>query len=296
MVGSRMRGFGLECTRTFRHTASPGTERSSGGSLRYKHAGHWIARNRRRPLIRRLAGRCQAFLNAYENLNYESKTNGEFRILSALSGLEIASMFDVGAHEGAWALGAVGYHPKAQIHCFELVPEVCDVLRENVKHRRNIIVNCFGLLERDEERLVRYYPEESSFSSAQESFHDLDWEPRRARVTSGDSYVSQHRIDQIGFLKIDVEGAEPLVLQGFTQAFERGIIQIVQFEYGTVSIKTKFLLHDFYEFFDGHGYDVGKIYPTYVDFRPFEPRLEDFRGPNYLAVRRELRHIKEIVS
>jgi hypothetical protein len=32
---------------------------------------------------------------------------------------------------------------------------------------------------------------------------------------------------------------------------------------------------------------VGKVYPTYVDFRSYRLTDEDFRGPNYLAVRRE---------
>ena len=30
---------------------------------------------------------------------------------------------------------------------------------------------------------------------------------------------------------------------------------------------------------------VGKIFPSYVDFREYELKDEDFQGPNYLAVR-----------
>ena len=63
----------------------------------------------------------------------------------------------------------------------------------------------------------------------------------------------------------------------------------LQFEYGRTSILTKFLLRDFHEFFEERGYAVGKIFPNYVDFRPYSIDHEDFIGPNFLAVRRERR-------
>jgi hypothetical protein len=44
---------------------------------------------------------------------------------------------------------------------------------------------------------------------------------------------------------------------------------------------------DFHEYFEARGYAVGKIYPRGVDFRPYAVSDEDFRGPNYLACRKD---------
>jgi len=56
------------------------------------------------------------------------------------------------------------------------------------------------------------------------------------------------------------------------------------------------LLYDFYRFFEEHGYQVGKIYPDHVEFRGYSVRDEDFRGPNYLAIRRELQDLIAALS
>jgi len=93
-----------------------------------------------------------------------------------------------------------------------------------------------------------------------------------------------------------VEGAERLVLKGFSEALDAGRIDVIQFEYGKVAILTHFLLKDFYELFEDKGYAVGKIFPDHVDFRPYKLEDEDFLGPNYLAVRRERADIIEALE
>jgi len=62
---------------------------------------------------------------------------------------------------------------------------------------------------------------------------------------------------------------------------------LVQFEYNTTNIVSKFMLRDAYQFFTGFGYRVGKLYPQYVEFRDYHYRQEDFCGPNMIAVRKE---------
>jgi hypothetical protein len=105
-------------------------------------------------------------------------------------------------------------------------------------------------------------------------------------VCRGDAYMQEKEVKRIDILKIDVEGAEHLVLEGFGAATNSGQIEVVQFEYGKVNIITHFLLRDFYEFFESRGYVVGKLFPDHVDFRAYALEDEDFRGPNYIAVHR----------
>jgi hypothetical protein len=104
-------------------------------------------------------------------------------------------------------------------------------------------------------------------------------------VMRGDEFFAQEGIAEVDFLKLDVEGAEHLVLQGLGDRLREQRVRFVQFEYGRVNILTHFLLRDFYELFATYGYVVGKIYPDYVDFRDYDLSDEDFLGPNYLACR-----------
>jgi hypothetical protein len=104
-------------------------------------------------------------------------------------------------------------------------------------------------------------------------------------VMRGDEFLAREGIDEVDFLKIDVEGAEHLVLRGLDGLLRQGRVRFVQFEYGRVNILTRFLLKDFYELFARHNYVVGKIYPDHVEIRDYDLMDEDFLGPNYLACR-----------
>src|SRR4051812_16969568 len=99
----------------------------------------------------------------------------------------------------------------------------------------------------------------------------------------GSDFLQREGIRKVDFLKLNVEGAEHLVLEGLKDQLREQRIRFVQFEYGRVNILTHFLLRDFYQLFATYGYVVGKIYPDHVDFREYELGDEDFLGPNYLA-------------
>lgn len=82
----------------------------------------------------------------------------------------------------------------------------------------------------------------------------------------GDDFLTREGIQDVDFLKLDLEGAEHLVLQGLESSLRRQRVRFLQFEYGRVNILTHFLLRDFPQLLTSYGYVVGKIYPDYVDF------------------------------
>jgi hypothetical protein len=86
-----------------------------------------------------------------------------------------------------------------------------------------------------------------------------------------------------------------MVLQGFAGMIDAGRIDVIQFEYGTGSIVTKFMLKDYYALLASNGYALGKIYPNYVEFRDYHFRHEDFTGPNILAVRSSRKDLIEML-
>ena len=97
-------------------------------------------------------------------------------------------------------------------------------------------------------------------------------------------------------MKIDTEGHEYSVLEGFTQMFQQEKIGCIQFEYGYISILTKKLLIDFYELLTPHNFVIGKITPDGVKFKEYHLFDEDFQGPDYLAVHKSRQDIIDTVK
>lgn len=243
-----------------------------------------VARHRDNHAVRAIATFARRYLDSFENLDYDVEYNGERRVLETFGRIGTKCVFDVGANVGNWALCARQAIPSAEIHCFELVPATAAELRRNTNGDDGIVVNGFGLSDRVASVDVRYFPGQSALSSTVAYSHALDFVTVRGNVDTGDAYLERCGIEHVDLLKIDVEGAEGAVLEGFSAALSAGRIRAVQFEYGRANVVTRCLLKDHYERFEPLGYRVGKIYPTKVDFRGYRYEDEDFRGPNYLAV------------
>jgi hypothetical protein len=97
-------------------------------------------------------------------------------------------------------------------------------------------------------------------------------------------------------LKVDFEGAEHIVFNGFSESFKTGSISAVQFEFGMVNIYSKFLLKDFWEFFSKHGFVLGPVMPQGIYFKEYNTRDENFQGPpNFFAVHKSKPKIIEAV-
>jgi FkbM family methyltransferase len=245
-----------------------------------------IATYRRWLPVRLLARGSQGFLRLYNNVNYDAAANGERRILALLGRSNIECLFDVGASIGEWLQLARRECPSATIHAFEIVPSTFEQLRRRIGTEPRSILNPFGLAETRGSVDVWYCPDDPELSSIFPYPTGMASLPVRCQITTGDEYCAERGIVHIDFLKLDVEGLELPALRGFERMLTAGGIDVIQFEYGFVNILPKFLLKDLYEFLAAHGYIVGKIFPSYVDFRAYELRDEDFMGPNYLAVRR----------
>jgi FkbM family methyltransferase len=243
-----------------------------------------VANHRKNPLVKKVARLCSIVHSWYENLDGNPDTNGEYEVLRRLEGARFETIFDVGANVGEWSLAAHAVFPSAMIHAFEIVPQTCEMLRRNTALIPEIIVNEFGLSNKLDGVDINFYPDHPELATLTNYPHAYEHRVIQGSVKKGDTYVSDSHLDQIDFIKMDVEGAEHLVLDGLRSTIEQGKISVFQFEYGRVNILTKFLLKDHYDFFRSRGYVVGKIYPNYVEFRDYKLDHEDFIGQNYLAV------------
>lgn len=264
---------------------------------------NWLAQHHDSTLLQRIDGYAQQLHYAYENLNYNCEQNGERTVLRRLQEQDIVSfntLFDVGANVGDWSTIAAEFYPQARIHAFEPVREAYSKLRQQVDDKPNIIPVNLGLSDKQGEQSFYCIPDAEGLSTCMNGFIERFYGSipleKLYPVSTGDRYCEEEDIEVIDFLKIDAEGSDCLVLAGFDGMFREGRIRIVQFEYGYASIETKFLLKDFYEFFLARDMMVGKIYPSYVDFREYSYQDENFIGPNYLAVQKELQPLVRALS
>lgn len=243
------------------------------------------AKARRNPVLRTAAKLCRQYLKWYGNASYKPEKNGERWLLEILRGEPVHTVVDVGANVGKWALMAAQAFTEATVYALEVVPITAEELRTRTAAEPRIRSFAFGLADHTGALTLRYNPAASTHSTFTEYPHGWAGERIECSVVRGDEFLAREGIDRVDFLKLDVEGAEHLVLQGLEEALSQRRIRFVQFEYGRVNILTRFLLRDFYALFARHGYVVGKIFPDHVDVREYDLNDEDFLGPNYLACR-----------
>ena len=256
------------------------------GSLAWK-TSRVVARNGG-PFSRFLYSAAVIYARSYKNLNYDMASNGEFLLLDRLGKLNIKVVFDVGANKGDYSKACLSRFPDAEIHAFEIVPATFKKLRANLASSGRVQLNDYGLSNATGTLEINYNPDHdgsSSLLNEVKAIHDAAWQKVPVRVSTGDEYVRDHPVPLIDLLKIDVEGAENLVLEGFRNTLTQGRISSIQFEFGLANIYSKFLLNDFWSLLGEHGFALGPIMPNGVDFKDYNPCDEDFQGtPNFFAV------------
>ena len=249
------------------------------------------------PLSTALYHTANAYTKSYNNLNYDMKSNGEYRLLDKLARLETKVIFDVGANKGEYAKACLSRFKDAELHAFELVPETYARFVANVRSDR-VVANPFGLSDQPGTVEINVNPRKDGLSSLIEgtAINKGSWTRQSVTVLRGDDYCAERSIARIDFLKVDVEGAEHLVLEGFSRMLAEGRISVIQFEYGMINIYSKFLLLDFWRVLTDHGFVLGPVMPRGVAFKSYNARDENFQGPpNFVAVHRSKLEIIEAV-
>jgi FkbM family methyltransferase len=266
----------------------------------------WKVSRRKTGLSDWLRGRAETYLDYYRDYGYDFRTNGEERVLRTLAPFPMLTVFDVGANVGDWSKVAFEIFGRPEIHAFELSESTRATLRLNLDAiGSNQSIKTRGLTFAGDAKLhapavaLGAAPGEFSYKDYGDgstvntlvptAFHDgtKSHTMRTAQVTTGDAYVREHGIKRIDLLKVDVEGAELSVLQGFKESIAAGVVNTIQFEYGYANGDAGHLMKDFYELLSPT-HEIGRIWSAGVEFGPFEYRMNNFdSGPNFLAVRRE---------
>jgi FkbM family methyltransferase len=137
------------------------------------------------------------------------------------------------------------------VHYFDPVNNFIEQLKNQQKLNKNSFYNNFGL--GNENNQFYYYPRYQSFYDRINSCNISDDNNKiLLQIKKGKDYVINNNIKTIDFLKIDTEGYELNVLQGFEECLE--IVKIIQFEYGGTFLDNNIKLIDVINYLQEKGF------------------------------------------
>lgn len=203
------------------------------------------------------------------------------------------TIFDVGANIGDYSEHLLGLFPSAEIYAFEPNPATYLRLKSRFSGAN---INCLQLCLGDEigvQRIYSYQHEEDSqhatlYRNVLTDLHHakgvIEFE---CEVATLDSFCESHHVNEIHFLKIDVEGHELKVLMGAQSLLRENKISIIQFEFNEMNIMSRSFLKDFYEVLPQYNFyrlGTGKLIPL----GKYASLNEIFKFQNILAIHQSL--------
>ena len=147
------------------------------------------------------------------------------------------TIIDVGANIGLFAMYFCAQRPFAQVCAFEPHPKTFARLRENVQHNNLENVRVFQEALSNRCRRIKLLETQSSHMNRIDDLSGLSVESGVfIDVTTLDKFCTYMNVDEIAFLKVDVEGADVDVLLGGTTMFQErrvraGLIEVSPLQY-----------------------------------------------------------------
>lgn len=200
---------------------------------------------------------------------------------------------DVGANVGVWTIAMAAAHPRAHVYSFEPTPKVFGFLCDNIalNNLRNVTALQLALSEKDGDFSFQVTRNSSIFNRLAPPTNST--EPSdRGRFVDGDSidvravcldeFCKARRIDKIGFLKLDVEGAETRVLRGAERLLRDHAIEQIWIEVDADNLQELGdSLENLADFMKSVGYSFHVLSGDGIPGPPVDVRVE--RRPNMMA-------------
>lgn len=214
--------------------------------------------------------------------NCDSKTNGEDFFFNVISD-KINVIFDVGCRNDSIFLNFRGI-----VHYFDPVNNFMESLKQKSNNNKTSYFNNFGLGNKNGE--LYYYPRYQSFINRIISCN-IDDEQNKIllKIKTAKDYLEENSLttETIDFLKIDTEGYELNVLQGFEKYVEN--VKIIQFEYGGTYLDSNIKLIDVIEYLRNNNFDEF-YYLTQTHLIPIQDFTDHYKYCNIICVNNNYRN------
>jgi FkbM family methyltransferase len=216
----------------------------------------------------------------------DPRTNGEYWLLDRVvrDARKGDRVLDVGANRGNWSLEAIrlgALERGCVIEAFEPSATTRRVLASRVG--THVAIHAIALSDTNE--TVDFY--EQGDCAGTNSLAAIAG-AMRCQVTTArlDALVNSTPEAAIKMVKVDTEGFDLLVLRGATSLLQRGLIEVVQFEYNWRWLQNHLALRDAFELIAQYPYRLGKLIGSRIEFYDeWHPELERFFESNFVLVR-----------
>ena len=214
-------------------------------------------------------------------------TSPFLRLVQALNSRSVRTVLDVGANDGGFASDLIGAGYAGRIISFEPLPDAWDALRARTRrHAQTWEVGPRVALS-DQNGEAAFHEAGNSVSSSLLEMAKLHEDASPGSAIARSITVEIRRLDDLieplgiapgerVLLKIDVQGAEPLVLAGARRSLEERIVGI-KLEMSLAPLyQGQSLWLELHEFLEGLGFRLWDMDPGFRDSRT--GRLLQFDG------------------
>jgi FkbM family methyltransferase len=199
-------------------------------------------------------------------------------------------IFDVGANKGQYASLLLKHFPDTSIYSFEPHPVSFSEL-DKIESAKLKKFNAALGKENTKMQLFDYDDDQGSQHASLNkevitNIHSKNYKAIEVEVKTLDEFCLHNKIEEISFLKIDVEGFELDVLLGAKRMLENKKIGTIQFEFNSTNLVSRTRLNDFEKLL--HNYELYRLLPSGL-IKLSEEKLifkEIFLFQNILAIKK----------
>ena len=197
---------------------------------------------------------------------------------------------DIGANAGWFTtLFQTLVGNKGQVHSFEPVKPTFELLKENVKLNNNhqvVRLNNFALGDSEKEISLHVPADKPDGHASVFDFGQTETESFSSKMVTLNKYLETVEVGDVDFVKMDIEGAELVMLKGASKLFEQKKPPIFEIEMALDTTKGfGYLPNDLIEFIRKQcDYDFYSIDDQSFKLKKIRGFSEDDPGANVLCV------------
>ncbi len=179
------------------------------------------------------------------------------------------------------------------VHAFEPVPMSFEELRRNYKLMgapKNVFINNLALGERCGEITINLFPNQPTGHASVSRHGKDDFVSFQCKMITLDSYLEKNNLEQVDFVKLDIEGAEMMFFKGAEKLFKQTMPPIWLIEMALEQTRNfGYLPNDLINFMrERAAYDFYKVNEIKATLKKIEGFSSEDIGANVVCIPREL--------